>query len=267
MKKSAPTQPMRLFGLIGYPLGHSFSKQYFSDKFLAEGIPDARYELFPLENISLLKDILAAHPDLRGLNVTIPYKQQVIPLLDQLDPDARKIGAVNVIDIRDGQLIGYNTDAFGFMESLRRCFEQEELDLPGDIQALVLGTGGASKAVGAMLDNMGIPFRRVSRQASGDTLAYADLNKRMMQEHRLIINTTPLGTYPETQGKPDIPYAFLSSRHILYDLVYNPPLTAFLQEGKERGCILINGLDMLYLQAEKAWEIWTGKSSDIIRKP
>ena len=254
MKKSPPTQPMRLFGLIGYPLGHSFSKQYFSDKFLAEGITNAQYELFPLENISLLKDILAAHPDLRGLNVTIPYKQQVIPLLDQLDPDARKIGAVNVIDIRDGQL-------------LRRSFEQEELDLPGDIRALVLGTGGASKAVGAMLDNMGIPFRRVSRQASGDTLAYADLNKRMMQEHRLIVNTTPLGTYPETQGKPDIPYAFLSSRHIIYDLVYNPPLTAFLQEGKERGCILINGLDMLYLQAEKAWQIWTGKSSEIIRKP
>ena len=257
----------RVFGLIGYPLGHSFSRKYFTEKFLAEGIEDARYELFPLENIGQLKALLEAQPLLRGLNVTIPYKEQVIPFLDDIHPDARRIGAVNVIDIREGKLIGYNTDAFGFTASLRRSLEQEHLELPGDIRALVLGTGGASKAVCTMLDMMEIPYQRVSRQFTGHTLAYGALDENLIRAHRLIINTTPLGTHPDTLAKPDIPYSGLSAHHILYDLVYNPPLTAFLQEGKERGCILINGLDMLYLQAEKAWEIWTGKSPNIIRKP
>lgn len=248
----------RLFGLIGYPLGHSFSKKYFSEKFLAEGIDDAQYELFPLENISLLPELIQNNPQLRGLNVTIPYKQQVLPYLDAIDPAAQKIGAVNVIDIREGKLTGYNTDAFGFLQSLKNCFARAGIQNPETVAALVLGTGGASKAVCAMLEQLGIPHRMVSRKATAITLSYEQLGGELIQNHRLIINTTPLGTHPNTEEKPSIPYEYLSSKHILYDLVYNPPLTRFLAEGKERDCVLVNGLDMLYLQAEKAWEIWTG---------
>lgn len=249
----------RLFGLIGYPLGHSFSKKYFGEKFASEGIADASYELFPLENIDLFPQLLRDHPQLRGLNVTIPYKEQVIPFLDALDPAAAKIGAVNVIDIRDGKLTGYNTDAFGFLQSLKNCFNDLKINDLYYTKALVLGTGGASKAVCAMLEQLGISYRKVSRSTKADTISYQDLDETTLAAYKLIVNTTPLGTHPKTEEKPEIPYSALTADHILYDLVYNPPLTSFLLAGKEKGCTLVNGLDMLYLQAEKAWGIWTGR--------
>lgn len=249
----------RVFGLIGYPLGHSFSKKYFGEKFATEGIADASYELFPLEKIDLLPQLLRDNPQLRGLNVTIPYKEQVIPFLDDLDPAAAKIGAVNVIDIQDGKLTGYNTDAFGFMQSLKNCIKNLGISNLSSVKSLILGTGGASKAVCAMLEQLGISYLKVSRSTTADTISYSELDETILAAHKLIVNTTPLGTHPKTEEKPDIPYSALTADHILYDLVYNPPLTSFLLAGKDKGCTLVNGLDMLYLQAEKAWEIWTGR--------
>ncbi|UII27310.1 shikimate dehydrogenase [Fulvivirga maritima] len=241
------------FGLIGKKLTHSFSKDYFSKKFMELGLSDHAYELFPLADISELTALIKNHKDLKGLNVTIPYKQEILPFLDAIDPNAETIGAVNVVKIEKGKLKGYNSDFFGFKQSLEEW-------LPDNFQdpALILGTGGASKAVAAALNAIGIPFQYVSRTASSSTISYSDLqeNQHVYKSHKLIINTTPLGMSPKTDEYPDIPYHQLTSDYFLYDLIYNPEETQFLIKGKAHGCHTKNGLEMLHLQAEKSWEIW-----------
>lgn len=240
----------QLYGLIGYPLSHSFSQRYFAGKFADEGLTACRYELFPLQRIDELPALLAAHGDLIGLNVTIPYKEKVLEYLDELDPAAAEIGAVNVIQIRNGYLKGYNSDALGFDESLSGWLPA------GEMRALVLGSGGASKAVCWALRKRKIAYRLVSRRPQGGELSYEQLNAGLLAEHRLIVNTTPLGMQPEVSSCPPIPYSFLEAKHYLYDLVYNPEETTFLKLGAARACQTKNGLEMLYRQAEKAWQIW-----------
>lgn len=245
---------MRLFGLIGYPLSHSFSKIYFSNKFKEEHIANCRYENFPLEDIDLLPGIIRDNPELVGLNVTIPYKEKVMAFLDEISPEAAQIGAVNTIKILQGdkpKLSGFNTDYFGFRESISPALE------PYHSSALVLGTGGASKAVRYALSEMGIRFVCVSRTKAENTITYDELSLDIVSENLIIVNTTPLGTYPKVEESPPFPYQYLTSRHLLYDLVYNPPLTEFLHQGQLKGCRILNGLEMLHLQAEKAWTIWT----------
>ncbi|AHM60942.1 shikimate 5-dehydrogenase [Flammeovirgaceae bacterium 311] len=249
---------MRKFGLIGYPLGHSFSKGYFTEKFKKEGIADASYELYPLQHIAEFPELLAQNQELLGINVTIPYKEQVIPYLNSLHESAQKVGAVNVIKREGRQLIGYNSDYFGFKLSLQQWLGHT---LP-HLQALVLGTGGAAKAVAAALQDLGIPFQLVSRQAAENTLSYTQLHQQpqLLQQYRLLINTTPLGMQPNLASCPDLPYDQLGVQHALYDLVYNPAETRFMKEGISRGAQAKNGLQMLHLQAEKAWEIWNGNA-------
>ncbi len=244
---------LRLFGLIGYPLSHSFSKRYFSQKFANEGIVDAYYELFPLKSATLLPDLLQSYPNLKGLNVTIPYKQQVLPYLNDLDPEASAVGAVNTIKIENGRLTGYNTDVYGFERSLREFIEQQRA---APKAALVLGTGGAARAVCFVLQKLGITYKIVSRQPEQGDYTYATLPESTVEKTPLIINTTPLGMVPDIETFPDIPYHCLSKSHLLYDLVYNPATTAFLEKGKREGAATINGLPMLYWQAERAWAIW-----------
>ncbi len=251
---------MRIFGLIGYPLGHSFSKKYFTEKFAKEGIANAAYELFPLENIELFPELLANQPILRGINVTIPYKEQVIPYLTRLDPAAQRIGAVNVIKREaDGSTTGYNSDYFGFKSTLegflQKYYVAEGKNLR-KLKALILGTGGASKAVRIALEDMDIEYVYVSRRGGEGVYSYDDLTERAMEKHLLIINTTPLGMYPEVDVFPPLPYEWLTADHLLYDLVYNPEQTMFLQKGAERGAKTFGGLPMLHAQAEKSWEIW-----------
>ncbi|MCC8019115.1 MAG: shikimate dehydrogenase [Rikenellaceae bacterium] len=245
---------MDIYGIIGNPLGHSFSKQYFTEKFRKEGIVGAVYEKFQLDDISQLPDLIASTPGLQGLNVTIPYKQQVLPYLDRLDDGARKIGAVNCISFRDGKLTGHNTDAAGFRASLLGFLGNERPD------ALVLGTGGAAKAVNYVLGELGINFTIVSRTKAPGILTYGELDGDVMAAHRLIVNTTPLGTFPDVDASPAIPYDLLTPAHRLFDLVYNPEETAFMRQGAARGARTVNGFGMLTGQAEKAWEIWNGYS-------
>ncbi len=247
---------MKIYGLIGYPLEHSFSKKYFAEKFAREGILDSNYRNFPLEDISDFPLLIRNTSWLAGLNVTIPYKEKIISFLNGLDPVAQATGAVNTIKITDEQgdkqLTGFNTDVYGFSESLRPA-----LDPSIHRSALILGTGGASKAVRYALHEMGIGALFVSRsKKKGEVINYEMLNDQIVANHKLIINTTPLGTFPDTGGFPPIPYQTITQEHILYDLVYNPPLTTFLSRGKEKGATVINGWEMLKLQAEKAWEIW-----------
>lgn len=245
---------MHVFGLIGYPLSHSFSKRYFTEKFEREGLAGThRYELFPLQSIEELTELLAGEPDLRGLNVTIPYKEQVLPYLDELAEGARDIGAVNTIKIADGRLTGYNTDVAGFRESLEE-FLRETGGPPR--AALILGTGGAAKAVAYVLRQMGIAFQYVSRQAAEGQLAYGAVDNKVLAAHDLIINTTPLGMSPKVDDCPAIDYSALEPHHRLYDLVYNPAETLFMQRGKAQGAATRNGISMLYGQAEHAWQIW-----------
>lgn len=241
---------MRLFGLIGYPLSHSFSKSYFAGKFREEGISGCRYELFPLREIGELTKLLADEPRLCGLNVTIPYKEQVLPFLHETDDSVNQIRACNCILIKDGKLKGYNTDATGFERSL--C---EKL-LPHHIRALVLGTGGAAKAIGYVLDKLGIGYTPVSRSPSPGQYAYEELTPDIMAQHTLVINTTPLGMYPAINAAPPIPYGLLTPAHYLFDLVYNPEKTLFLQKAEEKGATIKNGHDMLVIQAEESWKIW-----------
>lgn len=246
---------MRKFGLIGFPLGHSFSKGYFSKKFEIEKLNDCVYENYPIERIELLNDIINNNPELKGLNVTIPYKQQVMKHLDRIDAEASEVGAVNTIKIvkEDSgiKLIGYNTDIFGFEKPLL-----EKL-VAFHKSALILGTGGASKAVAYILHKHGISFRYVSRNPKEDTVySYSDLTHEIVQEYKIIVNTSPLGMHPDTDKCPSIPYEAIGKDHILYDLIYNPEETLFLRKGEERKAIVINGLPMLYIQAEKSWEIW-----------
>jgi len=245
---------MRKFGLIGYPLGHSFSKKYFTDKFLKEQIKDCSYENFPLTNLSHLQKLIDQESDLCGLNVTIPYKSEIINLLDYIDPEANEIGAVNVLKLkRSGgspNLYGYNSDVTGIRDSLSPYIKGEVGN------ALVMGTGGSSRAVCYVLKKFGLKVISVSRNRKPGILSYSDINSELLAETDLLINTTPLGMFPDTESKPDINYSLLKTRHILFDLVYNPELTTFLRMGKEHGCTIISGIKMLHSQAEKAWEIW-----------
>ncbi len=244
-----------LFGLIGYPIAHSFSKNYFSDKFLKEGINDSYYELFPLKMIGELPDLIHRFQNLKGLNVTIPYKELVIPFLDEIDENAKEVGAVNTIKVESGKLFGYNTDVYGFEKSLRQFLNQAQLKTIK--KALILGTGGAAKAVKYVLKKLGISYSLVSRKIKKGDLLYEDLDEKTLSAYQLIINTTPVGMAPKTATFPDLNYNLLDSNHFLYDLVYNPEKTVFLTKGKKQGCMIMNGLPMLHLQAEKAWEIWS----------
>ena len=247
---------MKRFGLIGYPLGHSFSRGYFTEKFRREGLSECVYENFPLASIGELPGLVASRPDLVGLNVTIPYKQAVIPYLDGLDPRAEEIGAVNCIKInRVGGRVclkGYNADAQGFERSLLELLGARRPD------ALILGTGGASKAVAYVLSALGIAYRFVSRTGGGEALSYTDLTPEIIAQTPLLIHTTPLGTFPDTETLPAIPYDGIGPGHFLHDLVYNPPETAFLREGRRRGAAVRNGYAMLVGQAECSWQLWNG---------
>jgi shikimate dehydrogenase len=249
---------MRKFGLIGYPLGHSFSKKYFTEKFITEHISDCSYENYPLKNLNEFLELVVSDGELCGLNITIPYKSEIIRFLDLIEPEADEIGAVNVIKIRrsDGpiKLYGYNSDATGIRETL--------LPFIGDnvMNALVLGTGGSSRAVCHVLKKFGLKVNLVSRERKPGALVYSDINSEIIDRTQLIINTTPLGMFPNTDSKPDINYKRLNSNHILFDLVYNPELTSFLSMGMERGCTIISGIKMLHSQAEKSWEIWNNDS-------
>ncbi|OEK06732.1 shikimate dehydrogenase family protein [Roseivirga misakiensis] len=245
---------MRKFGLIGYPLSHSFSKKYFTDKFLQEGIENSVYDLYPLKSIGELDQLIQDNPELVGLNVTIPYKEAVFPYLDEIDPHAQKIGAVNTIKIVDKKRIGYNSDYYGFQDSLTKFFGAN----PTPEKALILGTGGASKAVKVVLEDLGIDYQLVSRKSHPDCLTYTALveSPELISEAHLIVNTTPLGMSPNIDELPEIAYDRLTENHFLYDLVYNPLKTAFMQKGIEAKCWVKNGLEMLHGQAEKSWELW-----------
>lgn len=245
---------MNVYGLIGYPLGHSFSKKYFTEKFQEMGLSATHeYKLFELLDIQQFKELIKNEPNLRGINVTIPYKQAIMPFLDGLDASAEKVGAVNVIKFEEnGQLIGYNSDYYGFKTSLENFFLGVNLSL---IKALVLGNGGAAKAVVAALNDLGIMHKTVSRTKSADSISYDEI-PALMPDYQLIINCSPVGTYPNADQCPAIPYEALTENHYLYDLVYNPLETLFLQKAKQQGAKTHNGLPMLHLQAEKAWEVW-----------
>ena len=238
---------MRKFGLIGFPLSHSFSPKYFAEKFDKEGIRDCQYDLLEIPTIEDVEELLDG--SIEGINVTIPYKEQVMPYLTAIDPEAEAIGAVNTIKIADGEITGYNSDIYGFEHSLLGMLNDDR-----PTEALILGTGGASKAVKYVLDKLSMAYKVVSR-SKGD-LIYDELNDAIMNTHQLIINTTPLGTYPNIHQKPTLPYDGLSARHFLFDLTYNPRVTAFMQEGIDRGAKTLNGYRMLELQAEKSWAIW-----------
>lgn len=248
---------MDKYGLIGYPLKHSFSQRFFGDKFAKECI-DAEYLNFEIPTIDLFPEIIESNIRLKGLNVTIPYKEQIIPYLDRLDSGAQEIGAVNVIKIEreNGEeekpkLIGYNSDITGFQNSIAPM-----LDRAIHRKALILGTGGASKAVKKGLENLGISSRFVSRTQKKEGFTYTELSPEIMAEYTVIVNSSPLGTFPDTDKAPDIPYQLLTTHHLLYDLVYNPYETKFLRLGKEHGAAIKNGAEMLELQAIAAWEIW-----------
>lgn len=242
---------MRKFGLIGYPLTHSFSKKYFTEKFRREGIDNAVYELYPIKDIYELRDIIKSTPDLEGLNVTIPYKQVVLRHLHSSANIPHGLRACNCIKIEKGKTFGYNTDVIGFEKSFKPSLNSFYK------KALILGNGGATAAIGFVLDRLKIPYKIVSRKLHDDsTLTYSDLDRSIMQAHTVIINTTPLGMYPDVESAPPIPYHFLSPRHYLFDLIYNPEKTSFLRKGEEQGAIIKNGLEMLELQAEESWKIW-----------
>lgn len=237
---------MKRFGLIGRNISYSFSGKYFAEKFSSQNIRDTVYEIFDLEEVSGVDELIQNH-NLQGFNVTIPYKEQIIPYLDELSGEAAEVGAVNCVKIRDGKMSGHNTDVFGFEESLKPLLK------PYHQNALVLGNGGAAKAVCFVLDKLGILFKTVSRNG---IFTYEDLTREEIEKHLIIINCTPIGTYPEINKAPEIPYEFLTENHLLYDLIYNPEKTRFLQLGDQKGTTTKNGLEMLGLQAEKSWEIW-----------
>jgi shikimate dehydrogenase len=245
---------MRTFGLLGRTLAHSFSQTYFSHKFDRLRLTDCRYELFELAEASDLPQLLARYPDLAGLNVTIPYKEQIWPYLTRVASSAALVGAVNVIEfLADGSLVGHNTDYVGFRESLRKFYPAATT--PGQ-RALILGTGGAAKAVAVALRELGIAYWFVSRDPLSAQLTYAELTPAIISAHPLIINTTPLGTYPAVQECPLLPYDALTPAHYLFDLIYNPRETLFLERGRLAGAHTKNGFEMLELQAEAAWAIW-----------
>ena len=245
---------MEKYGLIGYPLGHSFSKNFFNDKFQAENI-EAEYVNFEISSIQELKSVITNNPDLRGLNVTIPYKEQVIPFLDKISDQVKLIGAVNVIAFErlkgKLKLIGYNSDIIGFKNSI------EPLLTPDHKKALVLGTGGSAKAIYYGLKQLGVEPTFVSREkTSPDVLTYDDLLPEIMESHQVIVNCTPVGMWPNIEDCPNIPYHLLTESHLLYDLLYNPNETLFMKRGKEHEAVVKNGLEMLLLQAFASWDFW-----------
>jgi shikimate dehydrogenase len=262
---------MKHFGLIGFPLSHSFSKKFFEEKFEKEKITDTTYDLFPLEHISHLPALLRKHTELCGLNVTVPHKIDIIKYLDWVEHDARTAGAVNCIRItpespvlaafsgevgikgHDFKLEGYNTDIYGFEMSLKPLLKDYH------DQALILGDGGAARAVKCVLDNLGIGFQLVTRKHILGNILFSELKPHHIKNNKLIINTTPVGTFPNINECPPIPYEAITDEHLLYDLVYNPEQTLFLKHGAEHGAVTKNGYEMLVLQAEKSWEIWTSK--------
>ncbi len=244
---------MKVYGLIGYPLGHSFSQKYFTEKFEQLGITDCCYKIFPLQDINDLPELLKTNPDLCGLNITIPHKQNVIPFLTNNSRLPKGVSACNCIAIKEGKLTGYNTDVLGFEQSLLTLLK------PHHTNALVLGNGGAAEAVKYVLEKLGVAYKIVSRKLhNGAQLTYNDIDADTISKHLLIINTTPLGTFPNVNECPDIPYQYLTPKHYLFDLVYNPAKTLFLQKGEERGAAVKNGYDMLVIQAEESWKIWNG---------
>ena len=248
---------MDKYGLIGYPLGHSFSISYFNDKFSDEGI-DARYENFEIQSIDQLQEVLDTNPNLRGLNVTIPYKEKVIEFLDNITPEAQAIGAVNVIRIshegKKTKLKGYNSDVIGFTKSI-----EPMLDSNWHKKALILGTGGASKAINFGLKSLGLETVFVSRYQRPGTIQYESITPEVIREYNVIVNCTPLGMYPHTEECPMLPYEAMDYHNILYDLIYNPDETLFMKKGRERGAEVKNGLEMLLLQAFASWEFWHEK--------
>jgi shikimate dehydrogenase len=261
---------MRKFGLIGYPIKHSFSKGYFTKKFKEEGLEDHVYELFPLPNLSDLPELIMSEPDLCGLNVTIPHKIGVMYYMDKVDAAAKEIDAVNCIKIVNHKpvesffsgdissmkvrLEGYNTDAYAFEASLRPLLKKHHK------KALILGNGGAARAVSFVLDKLNIRYKFIGRRTMKNEILYKNMDKDLITEHPLIINTTPVGMSPDINALPEIPYHYLTKQHLLYDLIYNPDETEFLIQGKKHGATTKNGLEMLHLQAEKAWEIWNSKT-------
>jgi len=243
----------KIFGLIGQTVSHSFSKSYFDEKFFREGLRDHHYELFPLNDIKEIETLIENTKGLTGLNVTIPYKEQVIEFLDEVDPAAKKIGAVNVIKIQNGKRKGFNTDMDAFYETISKWLPENK-----KFHALILGTGGSSKSVQEALLKLKVPFKLVSRESSRGNYTYQDLEKKpqLIKDANLIINTTPLGMHPNTNTIPPIDYELLTPDHFVYDLIYNPARTMFLQKAEMRGATAKNGLEMLHVQAEKSWTIW-----------
>ena len=244
---------MKQYGLIGYPLGHSFSKKYFEEKFAAENIVDAAFDLYPIENVNSFNELISTNKKLKGLAVTIPHKQAVMPLLTHISPEAKAIGAVNCIKIKDGETTGYNTDVIGFEKSLKPLLQAQHT------HALVLGTGGASKAVQYVLKKLGIHFLLVSRtkNTSKNIICYSDISEEIIAKHLLIINCTPVGMTPNENECPPIPYSKITTQHLLFDLIYKPTTTLFLHYGKSQKCQTKNGFEMLVSQAEVNWKIWT----------
>jgi len=243
----------KAFGIIGKKLSHSFSKIYFEKKFRELNLSDHTYRNFEIATVAGFDELVAIYPELRGLNVTNPYKEEIIPFLDELSEEAKEIGAVNCIRIENNKFYGYNTDVYGFSQSIKPFLD------PNHSRALVLGTGGASKAVAFALKRIGVEvyFVTSSQQKKAlNTFFYSELNDIIMNAFKLIVNTTPLGMFPDNESFPPIPYDFIGDKHLCYDLVYNPEQTEFLRRSKDRGAIVVNGLSMLHLQAEKSWEIW-----------
>lgn len=253
-KNLCQNKKMRIFGLIGYPLGHSFSKIFFTQKFKEHGIDNAIFELYPIESINDFQSLIAANPEIEGLAVTKPHKESVIPYLTRLDQAATAIGAVNCIVLKNGELNGHNTDVIGFEKSLLPLLKSHHT------KAFVLGTGGASKAVQHVLKKNQIDFLTVSRSQSANKgdIFYEQINQELMSDFSLIINTTPAGMTPDEEGSPDIPYQYITERHLLYDLIYKPEETMFMKKGKENGAMVKNGYEMFLIQAEANWQYWQG---------
>lgn len=240
---------MTKYGIIGYPLGHSFSRGFFTEKFARESI-DAQYLNFEIPDVAMLSDVLRDNPELRGLNVTLPHKQAVIPLLDEMSEEAMEIGAVNVIRVRNGKLKGFNSDIIGFTNSIKPLLQ------PHHRKALILGTGGASKAIRVGLNRLGIEWTYVSRSPRDGMVTYEDITAETLQEYTVIVNCSPVGMFPKVDAAPAIPYELLSPQHLLFDCVYNPEETLFMKKGRKQGATVKNGLEMLHLQAVASWDFW-----------
>ena len=238
------------FGLVGRDISYSFSKGYFTEKFSDLELGGYSYENFDLQQIDDFSNLIKMNSDIKGLNVTIPYKEEVLSYMDALDAQAQEIGAVNTIKFTGDRLIGYNTDAYGFQNAISPYLK------PHHTTALIFGTGGASKAIAYVLGQLKIKLKFVSRNPDVSQIGYSDLNRSIIENHSVLINCTPLGTHPKVDEKPDIPYSFITDKHLLFDLIYNPEKTAFLKEGERQGADIANGHRMLQLQADRAWEIW-----------